>query len=44
MAECYFETHFQVHFQNRYNFIWLQALSKNLKKYEVFAIFAFLPF
>ena len=47
---CYFQTHFQVHFQNIYSFIRLQAFShklcrfKNLNKFEIFAVFAFLPF
>ena len=45
---CYLWTHFLVHFQNIY--IWLQALSnklcrfKNQAKYEIFAVFVFLPF
>ena len=46
----HFQTYFQVHFQNIYIFIWLQALSnklcriKNQKKCEIFAIFVFLLF
>ena len=47
---CYFYTNFQMYFQNIYTFIWLKALSnklcrfKNQKKFEIFAILAFLPF